>query len=283
MGPFAEIRWDDYEGRIGLAMLGACDVADIPRVCDAGRILECGGLKWQVMFNGLRMKAGGYYGDWMSSLIEKLEGFHEPQEERVFHNVLNCLDEPRSMIELGAYWAWYSLWFKSRFPDATAIAVEPDPHNLSIAAANAAENGLELVLELGGVIKPTAETIGQVTIPASPHCQVPAVTVSGIMIKHGLEQLDILHADIQSAELGMLQDARQLLDEKRINHIFVSTHGDRIHQNCRKLLIDFDYRIIAEHTPAESFSFDGLLVAQSPDLPLLDIRISRRSTTGREV
>lgn len=275
MDQIREIRWDDYEGRIDLAMRGACDVAHIPRICNAGQILECGEHRWQVMFNGLRMKAGGYYGAWMTELIRRLGGFHEPQEERVFHQMLGALKSPRAMVEMGAYWAWYSLWFKSLFPDAQVIAVEPDPENLAMAAANAGENKLDLVLELGGIAQPSAQADFGRAFPIKPYCHVPHVTVTDIMLKYGLQHLDVLHADIQGAELTMLQDLTPLLKERRIDHIFVSTHSEIIHQRCRDLLGAAGYRIMAEHTPTESYSFDGLIAVRSPNLPPLEVPISR--------
>jgi hypothetical protein len=46
-------------------------------------------------------------------LIELCKGYHEPQEELVFHKVMKRLPPNATMIELGGYWAFYSLWFCS--------------------------------------------------------------------------------------------------------------------------------------------------------------------------
>src|SRR4051794_34489159 len=83
----------------------------IPRVANAGAIELYRGRSVQVMHNGLRMIAGGYYGDWMVDVISRLRGCHEPQEELVFWEVTKRLRDAPVMVELGAFWAYYTCWF----------------------------------------------------------------------------------------------------------------------------------------------------------------------------
>jgi hypothetical protein len=47
------------------------------------------------------------------------------------------------MIELGAYWAHYSIWLKKERPKASVIMVEPDPGNLATGRANFSRNGYD--------------------------------------------------------------------------------------------------------------------------------------------
>ena len=70
-------------------MTSSCiDCAGIAKVQEAGRILDTPNGPVQVMHNGVRVKAGGYHGDWMAQIIRALQGHHEPQEELVFHHIL---------------------------------------------------------------------------------------------------------------------------------------------------------------------------------------------------
>jgi FkbM family methyltransferase len=206
-------------------------------------------------------------------LIRQLNGHHEPQEERVFHEIVESLTNPTAMIELGAYWAWYSMWFKSRHPGAVSIIVEPSPANLEAACQNINENGLRILAELGGVFPSALRQNGS---HGGEHFGVPHVSVAGLMDKYGLEKLSILHADIQGAELEMLKEAEPLLAARKIDHLFVSTHWLEIHRECRDLLQSHGYRLVAEHSPEESFTIDGLIVARSPDLPPFQVQIHRR-------
>ena len=272
------IKWNEFDKRIELAFEAFGDVQSIEKVPNAGEIILKGGEEWQVMFNGLRMKRSGYYGDWMSELIQKLQGHHEPQEERVFHEIINHLKNPESMIELGAYWGWYSLWFKSRFPHAKVIVSEPDPSNLAIAAENAKENNLEIHAELGAVAPSHMIDCNGKTKVDNDFFSVPALTVEKLMEQYKIENLTILHSDIQGAEFTMLEDAKSLLEARRIDYLLISTHWDSMHEKCMSLLESCGYLIIASHTLDESHSFDGLIAAASPTISPPSVSISHRNS-----
>lgn len=90
----------DAEARIELAT--RCRETDLlPKVPRAGRVIEEAAERVQIMFNGLRVGARGYYGDWMMRVIERCRGHHEPQEEVAFAQVMKHLGVRARMIELG--------------------------------------------------------------------------------------------------------------------------------------------------------------------------------------
>jgi len=64
------------------------DADDIPKVANAGSIVATADGTAQVMHNGVLVVEGCYYGDWMTEIIRTLRGHHEPQEERVFHEIV---------------------------------------------------------------------------------------------------------------------------------------------------------------------------------------------------
>lgn len=111
-----------------IAATVACTDADgLERVAGAGDVIERDGERVQIMHNGVLVTEGGYYGVLSSEIIRCLRGVHEPQEEVVFDAVLRRLaatravDRPPVMVELGSYWAYYSLWFLDSFPDGREI------------------------------------------------------------------------------------------------------------------------------------------------------------------
>jgi len=107
------------------------DCDPIPKVPGSGKVISFEGKPVQIMHNGVRVVAGGYYGDWMTGIIERLRGHHEPQEEVVFHEILKHLPPSATMLELGGFWSYYSLWFKSQHGDQRkAYVVEPDPNHI---------------------------------------------------------------------------------------------------------------------------------------------------------
>ena len=96
------------------------DTDAIPKVDNAGAVLSAPQGSVQVMHTGVLIAEGCYYGQWMTDIIRHLHGHHEPQEEVVFREIVEQLatDTTRpTMLELGAFWAYYSLWMLQRMPD----------------------------------------------------------------------------------------------------------------------------------------------------------------------
>lgn len=115
---------------------GCHDSESIPKVPHAGEVFTGGELRYQIMHNGIRVVEGCYYGSWMTETIKLLKGHHEPQEERVFHEVLKHLPPGATMLEVGSFWAYYSLWFRQAIENATNYLMEPDPNNLAAGKRN---------------------------------------------------------------------------------------------------------------------------------------------------
>ena len=227
-------------------VLACPDLADIPRVPGAGRVR--GGM--QTMHNGLRVIAGGYYGYPLTRMKRLTGGVHEPQEEKAFGLVLPFMPANGVMIEMGAYWAFYSMWFAQRVGrGARNYVVEPLPNNLKIGRANFAANDLENASF-------HAEAVGAASGEGT-------VSVDDFVAREKIDFVHMLHADVQGYELDMLRGARRTFAEDRAGYVFISTHGEDLHARCRETLIAHGLKILADATPAQSYSFDGLLVARS--------------------
>jgi FkbM family methyltransferase len=248
----------------------SCHDADaIPKVEGAGAVMATPHGSVQVMHNGVLVVEGCYYGEWTTDIIRNLRGHHEPQEEIVFHEIVERLaaDTPRpTMFELGAFWAYYSLWMLHRIPETRAILVEPDPNNLEVGRVNLALNGQRaemLQAAVGGAFEPprpfVCESDGQTRL-------VPTENLPSLLTRFSVPFLDLLLIDVQGAELALLEGARGVLTE-RVRFLIVSTHHEMIsgdpvmHERCLQLLTDLGAHIVAEHTVAESFSGDGLIAA----------------------
>jgi hypothetical protein len=238
-----------WVGRIADAR--ACpDNADIPRVPDAGCIVD-GDI---IMHNGLRVAYGTYGTDDTKHLMRLLEengGVHEPQEEKIFQQVLPLMPPGAAMLELGAYWGFYSLWFTSRVEKARCFLVEPVWANLNAGRLNFVLNGSRATFINGFV---GARYRRQVF-------QAPVFTVDWLMRKHRLEKVHLLHSDVQGFERQMLDGAEQGVREGRIDWIFISTHSDQLHHDCRSWLVERDWTVVADANSEETHSVDGLLVA----------------------
>lgn len=265
------------------------DADSLPRVPDAGAVVSgSGDTRVQIMHNGLRVVADGYCGTWMTDRITRCRGLHEPQEERVFHEILPRLPDDATMIELGGWWAFYTLWFLQGRPNRRALVVEPDPRHLATGEANARLNGLKPTFRNG--------CAGGTPSPGTPFCTdsgeditIPRFAVPQLMAEQGFSRLDLLHCDIQGGELDVLESCADLFRAGDIGFLVMSTHhwsisGDPLtHQKCLSRARELGGHIIAEHDVHESFSGDGLIVAAfgegAESIPPVAVSYNRYSTS----
>lgn len=254
------------EWRLRIEDVCSCpDNQHIPRHPQAGKISG----STVTMHNGLKVRALGYYGDGILNMLVLNRGVHEPQEERAFAEVLRHIPNGGSMLELGAYWGFYSMWFASIVQNAKCYLVEPDPRNIESGKQNFRINSLNADFTCSAI--GSLETTGLLS--------APLISVDQFCAKRGIPKLNILHADIQGAELPMLEGASQMLKRRNIDFVFISTHGNPRHYPCLEFLESMDYKILCAANSDESFSLDGLIVAKNPEISLpRRIEISLRKT-----
>ena len=249
-------------------MTASCrDCDHIPKVPDAGRVIPGDERPIQIMHNGVRVVAGGYYGDWMTRLIERLHGHHEPQEEAVFHEILKHVPPDATMLELGGFWSYYSLWFKSQHGNRRqSYVVEPDPNHIAVGRANAALNRQEIAF-VQACVGPNSVRAVTFTTEFAGNIQIPCISIPDFLRERQIQRLDILHCDTQGAETAIIELCESLFRRGVIHFGVFSTHSHHIsgdpltHQRCVAMLKDFGGTILVEHDVHESFSGDGLIAA----------------------
>jgi len=257
------------------------DCSLLPRVEHAGQIIyENDGSCYQLMHNGLKVARDCYYGSWMTTLIELSKGFHEPQEEKAFHEVLKYMPQNAVMVEMGSYWSYYSMWFQKNVSGARNFLIEPDPKNLIIGQENFALNGMSghfTQAMVGAVSKDNQSLTAWDRLPYVTYT-VKQVCLDDFAIKNNIDFFHMVHSDIQGAEADMLQGCQRLIAEKRIGFFFISTHGVNCHNNCLKILENANYSILLSVTDEESFSADGVIVAKLSEIDGPGcIEVSRRT------
>jgi FkbM family methyltransferase len=226
----------------------------------------------QIMHNGIKVLAGGYYGDWMRELITCCRGHHEPQEEVLFAEVLKHVSHNATMFELGGFWSFYSIWFLSQDSRRRSFVVEPDPKHLDIGRINARLNDCRPVF-INAFVGANEAPPTPFQTEGSGILQLPCVSMASMMATYGVDDLDLLHCDAQGVELTVLESCRELAVAGRLRWVVVSTHthhisGDPLtHQRCLAVLGQAGATILAEHDVQESFSGDGLIVAKFGNVP----------------
>ena len=237
----------------------------IPRVKNAGKVIDD---KYVVMHNGIVVGKNTYCGQYSNCLQTNL-GCHEASEERMFQEVLNDIDDGATMVELGSYWAFYSIWFNKQINNARNFCIEPDPRCMKVGKENAKLNEVSTMKFIG-------DNIG--SFPLN-QCYDIENTLEVYRKKHkrrkfkehvktqNIEYIDLLHCDIQGNEIILLPQISDMLEEKKIKYIFISSHSDSLHDYCINFLKNKDYRIIASADfEKETFCHDGVIVACPSDL-----------------
>lgn len=245
-------------------VLSSPDNAAIPRVANAGRLQD--GLI--TMHNGIQVSALGYYGGGILNMLVENKGVHEPQEERAFAAILKLLPPESTMIELGAYWGFYSLWFSREVPSARCYLVEP-----SFACLSSGEGNFQRAKQAASF---TQAYVGDKDGVALDGTDI--ICVDDYCRKHQLTELNILHVDIQGAEVLMLKGASRMLQAGKVDYLFISTHSNELHANCLQILESHQYHILASADLDDSYSGDGLIVARSFHVNVPEfLEISHRS------
>ena len=235
-------------------IMSSPDFADIPRVPEAGRVQS--GLL--TMHNGVRVLANSYLGIPGQQMFRATGGIHEPQEEKVFAAVLPLLPAGAVMMELGAYWGFYSLWFRQVVPQGQCFLIEGDPRNLDYGRENFRINAA------------TAQFLHAYVGAASGQAPdgTPQVCVDQLVRDYRLERVHLLHSDIQGHEFAMLEGAEESFQAGKLDYLFISTHSEELHAQCEERVRARGYQVIGAISPAGSYSVDGILVAAAARLPV---------------
>ena len=154
-------------------------------------------------------------------------GVHEPLEEFVFQEMIKHKQKnfklnqnetiPGAMLELGSYWAHYSMWFAKYFPNSDVYCVESDLLNLECGKNNFSMNNFK------------AKFI---------HAYVCSddFMVDKFFVDYNIKHISVLHSDIQGYELEMLFNAKNTLINQLIDYIFISTHSQKLHYDILNIL-----------------------------------------------
>jgi len=212
------------------------------------------------MYNDLKVYKNCYY-DEFSDIFWLNAGIHEPQEEYLFHSTLSKIRKKSPvMLELGSYWGFYSMSLLKKKPEAECFCIEAGEREMQSGKANFELNGMEADFTIGAV--------GD-----------KGIRVDDFLNQKGIAHLDILHSDIQGYEAQMLSGAREYFLAKAIDYVFISTHSQELHSTCLDFLKQMEYNVVASVDLDETFSCDGLIVAQNPRLAFKPIEFPKKSET----
>jgi hypothetical protein len=159
-------------------------------------------------------------------LIKSYDWTDEQIQVDIFCEILGKINSKNpSMIELGSAGvggSFYSVLFEKWF-DGNCTIINVDPRKEMIEEVRTYWKDLHL--------KNAKLVHGYVGVPlhyqAKPDFEIektPYLKVQNLMNENGLNQLDILHADIQGSELPLCVELRSDGIIDKIKYLFISTH-----------------------------------------------------------
>ena len=165
-------------------------------------------------------------------------------------------------LEFGAFWAYYSMWYFQSIPFSGAYCLEPDAKHIAVGQENMRLNGLDasLVHASAGDQCIAAKLF---STESGESVLIPQHTVPSVMAHFRLENIEL----VQGVEFGLLSNCAPLLAAGKIRFLVVSTHHVSIsgspttHADFVARLKANGASILCEHDVDESFSGDGLIVA----------------------
>lgn len=170
------------------------------------------------------------------------------------------------MVEIGAFWAYYTAWFLAVVPESTAVCLEPDAANAACGQETLALNGLTATWVAGAAGRTHAAAVPLRRESDGEVVTVPVHCLASLLDVVGNGPVEMLHIDAQGAELPFLESLGDAAVQGAVRFVVVSTHHGTIsgspttHEDCLRVIRRLGGVVLAEHSVEESFSGDGLIV-----------------------
>ena len=142
---------------------------------------------------------------------------------------------PKVIVDAGANIGLASVYFANKYPDATIIALEPDPSNFKLVEMNTA--AYPQIRRMNVALWNENKQLNLFSAKGG-HCgfrtlegkadelelcgETRAVTIDKVMEIHGLKFIDILKIDIEGAELEVFQHSSTWID--RVGALMAEVH-----------------------------------------------------------
>jgi hypothetical protein len=158
------------------------------------------------------------------------------------------------MVELGSFWAYYTLWYLTEVPGARAVCIEPDPNHMRIGKCNAEMNGMADRINnridfVDGCIGGTTVTqISHMCASSGAERKLPCFSMADIVQLGGGSIIELLHIDAQEVELEFMGSMAQAVYNGQVRFAIVSTHHRTIsgsattHEDCLRAIYELEAR-----------------------------------------
>ncbi len=198
-------------------------------------------------------------------------------EYGMFCEVLDRIDKDSPvMMELGSYWAFWSLAFRKRFHNGRNILVELGKRQLSMGIKNFSMNGFTETHYWGGFhvndSNVYAPQVRQSNYNYDDHggywdtdlvgrMDGPEIQFEDVYCIEKLDEIDLLHIDIQGSEvpliLRLVYEYPKIL--AKIQNMIIATHHPLAQAELARMLVSNGFALTREE-PFGTIGGDGMLV-----------------------
>ena len=192
---------------------------------------------------------------------------------------------PKLIIDVGACWGEYSLFFAKEFPKCKIFSIEGSPINFSTLKENIKKND-----ELGTLIKAfnliitnfdgvekisnnlnTMNTITNVKDTKIDLVQIKSKKLTSFLYDEGISDIDFIKIDIEGAELKLLNDLKKinfkLLQIELINYNDLENNLNFIRE-LSNFCYFYDYKSLKTISFLELENFVKINLAENPSVDL---------------
>lgn len=167
----------------------------------------------------------------------------------------DCGFEPKTILDLGAHYGDTAIYYNAKYPNATIIAVEPEPVNFARLQNNVAsfKNIIPVNCAVGPVNSSVTLFRGQNGLGNSikrrkldfGSIEVIQKTIDTILKEQEIEKVDLLKFDIEGAELDLFRD-NTIINKSRafIGELHFDLSPELLKADVENLFKDFSLEFI---------------------------------------
>lgn len=172
------------------------------------------------------------------------------------------LGEPQFIVDAGAHIGLSSMFFASRYPKATIIALEPEPSNFEILLMNTRNYPNIKPLQAGLWSRKTQLCIENSNVPtwsfrvveSSTDSGISAIGIQDMLLNFKTNRIDVLKIDIEGSECEVLNNCASWID--KVGTIVIELH-DRFRPGCTEALD----AAISGHTYQKFISGESIVIS----------------------
>jgi FkbM family methyltransferase len=155
---------------------------------------------------------------------------------------------PQTVVDLGANIGTAAIWFSTRYPDATIIAVEPEAQNFELLVKNCASRNR--IIPVRAAVSDTSGPLSLRNRRASSDAyrtwggiddlecdadSLEGLSMSDLMERFDVQHIDLLKVDIEGAEVELFSSAETWIGA--VDAIVAEMH-DRFRDGCSRAFYD---------------------------------------------